>query len=66
VTGKKGHANAVRKVAGVYVDLLREHRPHHVDAGHDWRLDGKTATVRTPGRVVVTALADNTTRLATA
>lgn len=60
VTWRRGQANPVRKVGGVLVDQLRSGQPHHVDAGHGWVLevapDGRTATVRGPGVLSVTAI----------
>jgi hypothetical protein len=68
ITWHGGRTNPVRKLGGIHVDVLRERRPHRIDAGHGWSLDvdpdGNTATVRGPGTIVVTAIHDNTTRLA--
>ena len=69
VTWYKGQANPVRKLGTVITTALRARRPHHIDAGHGWSLDvdpdGRTATVRGPGRIVVTAVDATITRLAT-
>ncbi|MET7394279.1 hypothetical protein ABZS66_12375 [Dactylosporangium sp. NPDC005572] len=69
VTWHKAQANPVRKLGTLMVGELRARRPHHSDAGHGWSLDvdadGQAATVRGPGRIMVTAIEHGTARLAT-
>lgn len=70
VAWHKGQANPVRKIGTQIVSELRARRPHHIDAGHGWTLDvdpgGAGATVRGPGRIVVTAMDSTSARVAIA
>ena len=70
ITWHKGQANPVRKVGGVFVTELRKRQPHHTDAGHGWALevspDGRTATVRGPAGLTVTAMPAGAVTLALA
>jgi len=63
-----GRANPVRKLGTLITGELRRRRPHHSDAAHGWSLhvdpDGRGATVRGPGRIVVTAVDNGNARIA--
>ena len=68
VTWHRGQANPVRKLGTLMTGELRRRRPHHIGAGHGWSLDvdpdGRGATVRGPGHIVVTAVDNSDVRLA--
>lgn len=63
VTWSRGQANPVRKVGTATIAELKAGRPQHSDAGHGWTLevspDGRTATMRGPGALAVTAVHDS-------
>jgi hypothetical protein len=60
ITWTRGQANPVRKVGTAIIAALRAGQPRHIEAGHGWTLevapDGRTATVRGPGALAVTAV----------
>lgn len=63
VTWSRGQANPVRKVGTAVIAQLTAGRPQHSDAGHGWTLDvspdGRSATLRGPGALAVTAVHDS-------
>jgi hypothetical protein len=70
VTWIRGQANPVRKLGTVLITELRRGEPQHIEVAHGWSLDvgpdGKSATVRGPGTIVITDLQNASARLAVA